>query len=235
MKYGKVVHGQLEKRVNRFIAEVFIDGVKEQVHVKNTGRCKELLLPGVEVRLEWSGNPKRKTRYSLIAVNKNGNWINIDSQAPNVVAYEALQAGQLPEIGQPDVLKREVTYGGSRFDLYYEKDNEKGFIEVKGVTLEKDGIAMFPDAPTKRGTKHVLELIKARHEGYSTSILFVVQMKGCHAFVPNSEMDMAFADALLEASTHGVQILAYDSVVETDGLVLDQLVPVWLDGENKRI
>jgi len=234
MKYGKMVHGQLEKRVNRFIAEVYIDGEKTRVHVKNTGRCKELLLPGVEVLLEWSGNPKRKTQYSLIAVNKNGNWINIDSQAPNAVAFEALQEEKIPEIGTPDFLKREVTYGNSRFDLYFEKGNKKGFIEVKGVTLENDGIAMFPDAPTVRGTKHVRELIKARHEGYAAVILFVVQMKGCRIFVPNREMDESFAAALSEAAKQGVRILAYDSIVEADELMLDQPVPVWLGRENER-
>ena len=204
MKYGKMIHGILERKVNRFIAEVYINGVKEQVHIKNTGRLKELLLPKARVMLEHSDNPNRKTRYSIISVEKNGRWVNIDSQAPNAVAFEALKKGELTEIGLVNSVKREVTYGDSRFDLYFEKDGEKGFIEVKGVTLENDGIAMFPDAPTSRGTKHVLELTKAVQEGYSSSVLFVIQMKGCRLFTPNKEMDSVFSNALLRASQHGI-------------------------------
>jgi sugar fermentation stimulation protein A len=221
MKYGKIVRGRFDRKVNRFIAEVFVDGTKEQVHIKNTGRLKELLQHDVEVLLEHSDNPGRKTRFSLIAVVKNGSLVNIDSQAPNVVAYEALKAGKLTEFGLVELVKREVTYGDSRFDLYFEKGNEKGFIEVKGVTLEENGIALFPDAPTSRGTKHVLELAKAVHEGFTAAILFVVQMKGCRAFAPHRELDVAFADALLEASKQGVRILAYDSIVRQDELILD--------------
>lgn len=230
MKYGKMVQGILDRKVNRFIAEVYINGVKEQVHIKNTGRLKELLLPGAEVLLELSDHPNRKTRFSLISVFKNGNLVNIDSQAPNFVAFEAIKSGKLGEFGSVLKVKREVTYGESRFDLYFEKKDEKGFIEVKGVTLENDGVAMFPDAPTARGTKHVLELVKAAEEGYTCAILFVVQMKGCRVFVPYREMDSAFADALLHASQHGVQVLAYDSTVGEDELVLDQPVSVCLEG-----
>jgi sugar fermentation stimulation protein A len=228
MKYGKIVQGKLDRRVNRFIAEVFINGTKEKVHVKNTGRLKELLRTDAEVLLELSDNPNRKTRFSLIAVMKNGSWVNVDSQAPNVVAFEALKSGKIVEFGLVESVKKEVTFGDSRFDLYYEKDNQSGFIEIKGVTLEKNGIAMFPDAPTSRGTKHVLELVKAVSEGYVGSILFVVQMKGCHGFAPNREMDPALADALKQASRLGVQILAYDTVVKADELVLDQPLPVTL-------
>lgn len=228
MKYGKIVHGKLIRRVNRFIAEVFINGIKEQVHIKNTGRLIELLLPEAEVLLEVSDNPARKTKYSLIAAAKNGSWVNIDSQAPNAAAFEALKAGKLLEFGLVKTAKREVTYGDSRFDLYFEKDDEKGFIEVKGVTLEKHGIALFPDAPTSRGTKHVFELAKAVQEGYTGAILFLVQMKGCRVFVPHKEMDAAFAEALLQASQQGVQILAYDSIVKDDELVLARPLPVSL-------
>ncbi|WP_110930711.1 DNA/RNA nuclease SfsA [Paenibacillus bouchesdurhonensis] len=228
MKYGKVVHGRLVRRVNRFIAEVIIDGLKEQVHIKNTGRLKELLQPEAEVLLERSDNPNRRTRYSLIAAAKHGAWVNIDSQAPNTVAFEAFKEGRIKEFGGLPSIRREVAYKNSRFDLYVEQDGRKGFVEVKGVTLESNGIALFPDAPTSRGTKHVLELIQAIHEGYSGTILFVVQMKGCHAFMPNREMDPAFANALLEASRHGVQILAYDSIVKEDELILDQVLPVYL-------
>lgn len=229
MKYGKIVRGQLVRKVNRFIAEVIVDGngEKEQVHIKNTGRLKELLLPGAEVLLEHSDNPNRKTRFSLIAVAKNGCWVNIDSQAPNVVAFEALKAGKLAEeFGLVEVVKREVTYGDSRFDLYFETGSDKGFIEVKSVTLEENGIAMFPDAPTARGRKHVLELIGAIHEGYTAAILFVIQMKGCRAFTPFREMDAAFADAVCVASRQGVRILAYDSIVKEDEIVLGKKVPV---------
>jgi sugar fermentation stimulation protein A len=228
MKYGKMVHGILHKKVNRFIAEVFIDGVIEEVHIKNTGRLKELLVPNAEVLLELSNNPNRKTRFSLVAVMKGNCLINIDSQAPNVVVFEAIKAGKIPEIGLVDILKREVTYGDSRFDLYYERKGEKGFIEVKGATLEVNGVAMFPDAPTVRGTKHVMELVKARQEGYRTTILFVIQIQGCQSFIPNKEMDVGFANALNEASQQGVQILAYDSIVKEDELSLDKSVSVKL-------
>ena len=228
MKYKQIIQGKLKKRVNRFIAEVFIDGTVEQVHVKNTGRLKELLIPDVEVLLEVSDNPNRKTKYSLIAVSKKGNWVNIDSQAPNEVAFEALKEGKLVEIGSVKTLKKEVTFGDSRFDLYYEQGEQKGFMEVKGVTLEKNGIATFPDAPTARGTKHVLELNKAVQAGYKGAILFVVQLKGCQAFTSNKEMDPTFADALIEASRNGVQILCYDAIVRENELVLDEPIPVVL-------
>lgn len=228
MKYGEIVHGQFGRWINRFIAEVTINGVIERVHIKNTGRLKELFLPNAEVLLECSDNQNRKTKYSLTAVAKNGRWVNIDSQAPNMVAFEALKEGKIAEFGVVGTVKREVTYGASRFDLYFEQGNQKRFIEVKGVTLEKDGIAMFPDAPTTRGTKHVLELAKAAQEGYKCAILFVVQLKGCRLFVPNRETDSAFADALLQAKQAGVQILAYDTIVTEEELVLDHSIPVEL-------
>ena len=239
LKYGQIVYGKLNKRINRFIAEVYIDGVIEQVHIKNTGRLKELLLSNAHVVLEVSDNPTRKTRYSLIAVAKDSNWVNIDSQAPNAVAFEAMKAGKLQEFGAVQLVKKEVTYGKSRFDLYFEKlseklsDNgckgiDKGFIEVKGVTLNQDGIAMFPDAPTSRGTKHVLELIEAVNAGYTCAILFLVQIQGCHTFSPNRTMDAKFADAVLEASRQGVQILAYDSIVKENELLIGEQLPVCL-------
>lgn len=228
MKYRKIAHGRLERRVNRFIAEVFINGEKEQVHIKNTGRLKELLQPDAEVLLEQSDNPNRKTKFSLIAVAKNDSWVNIDSQAPNQVVFEALKEGKIQEFDSLQSLKREVTYKDSRFDFYVEQHDKKGFIEVKGVTLEENGVALFPDAPTARGTKHLLELIKAIDEGYTGTILFVVQMKGCRAFAPHREMDPAFAQALRQAAQHGVQILAYDAIVKEDELILDQPIPVSL-------
>lgn len=228
MKYEKIVHGRFLKRLNRFIAEVIINGTKELVHIKNTGRLRELLLPEAEVSLEPSNNPNRKTRYSLIALKANGEWVNIDSQAPNAVAFEALKAGKLRELGYPHLVKREVTYQDSRFDLYFEREEKKVFMEVKGVTLAKNGMAMFPDAPTTRGTKHLVELSKAVQDGYEGVILFVVQRSGCHGFSPNHEMDHEFATALLDASRLGVQVLAYDAIVKEDELVLDKPLPIEL-------
>lgn len=229
MKYGKMIKASLVRKVNRFIAEVFIDGELETVHIKNTGRLQELLQPEAEVLLELSDNPKRKTRYSLISVVKQGNLVNIDSQAPNKVVFEALKEGVLREFGEVRAVKKEVIFADSRFDLYFETRHDKGFIEVKGVTLEDNGVAMFPDAPTERGKKHVLELIKATEEGFRCVLLFVVQMKGCRVFVPNVAMDPSFAEALLQASRQGVEILAYDCLVREDELLLDQPVPVRLE------
>ncbi len=226
MKYGEIICGRFSKRINRFIAEVFIDDVIERVHIKNTGRLKELFRSDAEVLLERSNNPNRKTRFSLTAVEKNGRWVNIDSQAPNTVAFEAIKEGKISEFGMVQTIKREVKYGASRFDLYFEQDEKRGFIEVKGVTLEQDGVAMFPDAPTTRGTKHVLELAKAAQEGYVCAILFIVQLKGCHVFIPNRKMDPAFADALIQAEQAGVNILAYDTIVTEEKLVLDHSIPV---------
>lgn len=230
MKYTNMVHGSFEKKLNRFMAEVYVNGIKEQVHIKNTGRLTNLLQPGVEVLLEFNDRPNRKTRFSLISVAKGGGWVNIDSLAPNRMAFEALKAGKLSEFGVVNHIQREVTYGDSRFDLYFEKDDEKGFIEIKGVTLEQDGVAMFPDAPTSRGTKHVLELIRAAQEGYTCAILFIVQMKGCCFLAPHREMDRAFADALRQASLQGVQILAYDALVEEDACIIDAPLPVQIEG-----
>ncbi len=228
MKYGKIIHGKFHKRLNQFVAEVYINGLKELVHVKNTGRLKELLQPNHDVILEVSSNPNRKTKFSLIGTYKHKKIVNIDSQAPNHVAYEAIKNNKMKEFSYLKTIKREVSFGNSRFDLYYENKQEKGFIEVKGVTLEKNKIAMFPDAPTSRGTKHVLELIKAVNEGYTGTILFVIQMKGCHGFTPNKEMDKAFMNALMQASKQGVRILAYDTIVKKDELILGYPIPVHL-------
>ncbi|MCP1146557.1 DNA/RNA nuclease SfsA [Lysinibacillus endophyticus] len=228
MRYKQVVQGTLIKRMNRFVAEVSINDSVERVHVKNTGRLKELLYPDNKVLLEKSNNPKRTTNYSIIAANKNDKWINIDSQAPNAVIFEALKEGKIKEIGKVDFLKKEVTFGESRFDFYYENGDEKGFIEVKGVTLERNEVASFPDAPTLRGMKHVLEMCQAVQEGYKGTILFVIQMKGCKSFTPNREMDPNFADRLLQAAQQGVQIIAYDSIVEEDSLFIDKQIPVSL-------
>lgn len=229
MEYRSLVRGTLDRKINRFIAEVFIDGVKEQVHIKNTGRLTELLQPCAEVLLEPGDQPGRKTRFSLVAAAKNGEWVNIDSQAPNKLAYEAIMEGRLKEFGAVSTLKREVTFGGSRFDLYVEADGQAGFIEVKGVTLEKEGVALFPDAPTARGTKHVLEMIQAVQAGYLGVILFVVQMKGCREFAPYRDMDPVFAEALEQAVLQGVKIMAYESSMEDHHFTLGEKLPIWLD------
>ncbi|MBQ5709128.1 MAG: DNA/RNA nuclease SfsA, partial [Anaerotignum sp.] len=209
-------------------AFVELNGQEEMVHVKNTGRCKELLLEGARVFLEEAGKEGRKTKYSLIAVYKGEVLVNMDSQAPNQMAAEALAEGKIEEIGEVEFLKREVKYENSRFDLYYQKDGKKGFIEVKGVTLEENGVAKFPDAPTERGAKHLRELIKAKQEGYEAAVLFVIQMKGVKEFRPNEERDTAFTADLREASEAGVKILAYDCHVDVGKVWMENQIPVIL-------
>ena len=228
MKYKNIVQGIFLQRVNRFIAHVLIDDIEHIVHVKNTGRCRELLIPGVMVILEPSQNPQRKTAFSIIAVYKGDRLINMDSQVPNHVVFEALQAGRIPELERPEKMKREVTYGNSRFDIYFESAQQQNFIEVKGVTLEDDGIVMFPDAPTVRGTKHVYEMIKAVEAGYGGTIFFLIQMKDVEYFRPNIKMDENFAAALALAAEKGVKLLAYDCVVYEDEIVLGARVPIIL-------
>lgn len=226
MEYGNMVEARFLRRINRFTAFVELNGREEMVHVKNTGRCKELLLEGARVFLEEADKEGRKTKYSLIAVYKGDMLVNMDSQAPNQMAAEALAEGKIEEIGEVDFLKREVNYENSRFDLFYQKGEKKGFIEVKGVTLEGNGIAKFPDAPTERGAKHLRELIKAKEEGYEAAALFVIQMKGVQEFRPNEERDKNFTAALKEAAKAGVKILAYDCRVQVGKVYIDQKVPV---------
>ncbi|NMB27012.1 MAG: DNA/RNA nuclease SfsA [Tissierellia bacterium] len=226
MKYYNIVEGIFLNRPNRFIANVLINGELEKVHVKNTGRCKEILKEGTKVYLERSNNPNRKTKYSLISAYKGDLLINIDSQVPNDVIYSSISSNKVAELMEVDYLKREVTYGNSRFDLYYEKEEEKGFIEIKGVTLEADGISMFPDAPTERGTKHVLEIIKSIKEGYKSYIFFLIQMKDIDCFKPNETMDKKFANALQMAKKEGVNMLAYNSIVTKDEINLGKRVEI---------
>ncbi|PKM69051.1 MAG: DNA/RNA nuclease SfsA [Firmicutes bacterium HGW-Firmicutes-2] len=229
MRYKNIVEGIFVKRLNRFIAQVLIDGKLEEVHVKNTGRCMELFIEGVKVYLEKSDNPNRKTRYSLISIYKGDVLVNIDSQVPNQVIYEALIAGKIEEIGQVTYASREVTYGTCRFDIYYEKGMEKGFIEVKGVTLEEAGLALFPDAPTLRGTKHIHTLVKAKDEGYKNYVCFLIQMDHIHRFRPHHERDRVFADSLYQSIQLGLGLLVYNSKLSIDtielgdsGLLLNQ-------------
>lgn len=226
MKYESIVKAQFLSRPNRFIAHCLVDGKEEVVHVKNTGRCKELLTPKATVYLEKSNNPNRKTLYDLVAVEKGKTLINMDSQSPNKAAKEWLENGGY--LQNPTLVRPETTYGNSRFDFYIENENEKAFVEVKGVTLENDGIACFPDAPTTRGTKHINELIKAKAEGYKVAILFVIQMKGCTKFIPNDVTDKAFADTLRLADKNGVDILAMDCIITPDSMVIDKEVMVEL-------
>ncbi len=226
MQYSHIIEGKFLDRPNRFIAHVLIEGKQETVHVKNTGRCKELLLRGAKVILATSDNPNRKTKYDLVAVYKEGRLVNLDSQAPNTVAAQWLQKGNL--FSKNARICREVTFGSSRFDLYVEDGDRKAFIEVKGVTLEQEGTALFPDAPTTRGIKHLEELIKATQQGYEAYIFFVIQMKGVSRFSPNDVTHAAFGTALRKAAAAGVKVLAMDCVVTEDALAVDAPVVVRL-------
>lgn len=231
MKYKNIVKGIFIERSNRFIAYAEIDGKMEKAHVKNTGRCKELLLPGASVYLEVADNPQRKTKYDLIAVEKFREGkepllINMDSQAPNNAAEEWLKKGNL--FSENAVVKREVRYGKSRFDFYIEDGERKAFLEVKGVTLEENGLALFPDAPTERGVKHIKELMACMDEGYEAYILFVIQMKEMHAFSPNDKTHPDFGRALREAADGGVKVLAVDCKTETDYMEVDDYIEVKL-------
>ena len=225
MKYNNMVPGVFQARPNRFIAHVEIDGRLEVVHVKNTGRCRELLPVGAEVWCEVSDNPNRKTKYDLITVRKGHRLINMDSQAPNKAAGEWLQTGGLGEIQN---LKAETFHEDSRFDFSFEKDGRKCFLEVKGVTLENEGVCAFPDAPTDRGAKHLNGLCKLAREGYGAYVLFVIQMAGVKYLHPNDATDPKFAAALREAAANGVQVLAVDCHVTEDTMEIRTPVPVKL-------
>lgn len=224
MKYERIQVGRFIERPNRFIAYIDIDGAKETVHVKNTGRCAELLKPGATVYVQKSDNPERKTQWDLIGVEKGNRLVNMDSQIPNAVVKEWLEEGNLFDL--PLKIQPETTYSKSRFDLYVKAGNRKVFIEVKGVTLEENGVARFPDAPTERGVKHVEELIKALKDGYESYIIFVIQMNGVRYFTPNIDTHPEFAEALRKAKKAGVKILAYDCDVKEDEIRLNSSIPV---------
>ncbi|WP_405378341.1 DNA/RNA nuclease SfsA [Phascolarctobacterium sp.] len=226
MQYANMQKARFLSRPNRFIAHVEIDGREEIAHVKNTGRCKELLVPGATVYVQHHDDPKRKTKYSLIAVEKGDLLINMDSQAPNKVVQEWLLEQE--PFGKIVRLKPECKYGDSRFDFYLETTERKMFIEVKGVTLEEDGVVLFPDAPTERGVKHVEELCHAIHEGCGAAVVFVVQMEGMRYFTPNRRTHAAFADALAKAAGAGVQIMAVTCAVTPETLHIDGTLPVKL-------
>ena len=225
MRYGKMVEGVFLSRPNRFIAHIEIGGETQICHVKNTGRCRELLPAGAKVWCLDADSPNRKTRYDLITVQKGDRFINMDSQAPNIAAKEWLLAGGL---GKIENLKAESKHGDSRFDFYFEKEGKPCFLEVKGVTLENDGICAFPDAPTERGAKHVRELAKLAGEGYGAYVLFVIQMEGVKYLHPNDLTDKPFGEALRAAEKAGVQILAYDCEITEDTMNIREKVEVKL-------
>lgn len=227
MHYENVCKASFVERKNRFIACVKLRGLETIVHVKNTGRCKELLLPGVTVYLQKSDNPARKTQYDLIAVEKGDRLINIDAQAPNQVMQEWLRAGYLvPNLKN---LKPEAVFGASRLDFYWESvDGKAGFIEVKGATLEENGAVYFPDAPTERGVKHIEELIRAKESGYEATLCFVIQMEGALFLSPNDVTHPAFGAALRRAKKAGVRMIAHDCVVTPESMVVRSEVPIYL-------
>ncbi|MCI6256027.1 MAG: DNA/RNA nuclease SfsA [Clostridiales bacterium] len=236
MQYQHITRGIFRARPNRFIAHVELEGRLETVHVKNTGRCRELLVPGCTVYLERSDKPERKTKYDLIAVDKDGLLINMDAQAPNTVFAEWARAGHF--VSGLTLLRPETVFGASRLDFYWEAEElstkRRGFVEVKGVTLEADGHAHFPDAPTERGVKHLEELLACRAAGYEAAVCFVLQMAGMKDLAPNDETHPAFGAALRRAARAGVRVLAVECRVTPDSLVMDREVPVrlWPEGGN---
>ena len=224
MQYPHVISGRFVARPNRFVARVETAAGEETVHVKNTGRCRELLIPGVTVYLSRSGNPARKTAFDLIAVEKGNRLINLDAQAPNQVFAEwAASGGFLPEV---TALRREYVYGDSRLDFCLETPEGRHLVEVKGVTLEEGGRAFFPDAPTQRGVRHIRELIRAAEKGLDATLFFVVQMNDIASMSPNDRTHPAFGEALREAAAAGVRICAGTCRVGPDRLELDRPVPV---------
>lgn len=224
MRYSKVSSATFIERPNRFIAKVNLDGEEVTVHVKNTSRCTEVLIPGAEVILAHSDNPNRKTKHDLVSVYKGDLLINIDSQAPNKVYGEALASGR---IYSGDLsIRPEKTYGDSRFDFYLEKEGKRNLTEVKGVTLENDGIVQFPGAPTERGVKHLRGLIRSISEGFDASVVFIVQMSEADHLIPNYEMHEEFGVTLEEAVEAGVEVTAYKCDVTEDSLELSERIPV---------
>ena len=226
MQYANVISGKFISRPNRFIANVEIEGKVETVHVKNTGRCRELLVPGATVYLEVSDKPERKTKYDLIAVEKGSLLINMDSQVPNKVVAEWIRDSTY--FGEVKLLRPEFTYGSSRFDFYLETAEEKILIEVKGVTLENDGVVSFPDAPTERGIKHLRELAAAAKSGFCAYVIFVVQMREAKYFTPNEACHPAFARALREAVKSGVKPLALTCRVSEDSISAEKFIEIRL-------
>ena len=226
MQYKHIVQGTFLDRPNRFIAHVEVDGQVQVVHVKNTGRCKELLVSGAAVYLEGNTHPNRKTAWDLVVVEKGGRLINMDSQAPNRVFEEWVKSGNF--LADVSLIRPETKFNDSRFDFYVEAGGERHFIEVKGVTLEEHGMVRFPDAPTQRGVKHLEELIRARKQGYESWVCFVIQMSDVKRFEPNDVTHPQFGQALRRAKQAGVHVLALDCAVTPNSLTIGQAVPVCL-------
>lgn len=227
MKYEQITKGTFLERPNRFLAYALLNGQKETIHVKNTGRCAELLKPGTVIYVQESGNPARKTKWDLISVEKENKMVNMDSQIPNQVVREWIEEGNLCE--DVCLIKPETTYGNSRFDLYVEAGSRKLFIEVKGVTLEENGVARFPDAPSERAVKHLNELCQAVKAGYEAYVFFVIQMKGIRYFTPNIDTHPEFGEALRKAKAAGVKVIARDCQVAADSIRIADEVPVVLE------
>lgn len=230
MEYKNIHKGIFKSRPNRFIAYVEIYGQEEVCHVKNTGRCRELLIPGSIVYLEESDNPNRKTKYDLVAVEKDSKLFNIDSQAPNKVVQEWLETSDSDILLNAEVrkIKPECKYKNSRFDFFIETENRKIFMEVKGVTLEEQGVLRFPDAPSERAVKHLEELMEAKREGYEACVLFVIQMEGPSYFTPNEDTHPKFCETLRTAEKMGVKVLAYDCQVTENSMKLNTKTEVRL-------
>lgn len=222
MEYKGILPGKFISRPNRFIAYVELDGKEEICHVKNTGRCRELLVPGADVYVQKSDNPSRKTKYDLISVYKGDMLVNIDSQAPNKIFKEwAEESGYFKNM---ILIKPECKYKNSRFDFYIETTDKKIFVEVKGVTLESDGVVSFPDAPTERGVKHINELISALEDGYETYVFFIIQMSDCMYFAPNEKTHKEFADVLSKAKRAGVRVHALNCEVTSETVKADRFI-----------
>ena len=226
MKYSNIEQARFLERPNRFIAYVETDNGREICHVKNTGRCKELLPSGAVIYVQRNDNPARKTKLDLIGVEKGSDLINMESQAPNAAVKEGLLAGHL--FSEQAKIYSEKTYGESRFDFYIEDGDRRAFMEVKGVTLEEDGVCRFPDAPTERGVKHIRELIKCMEDGYEAYILFVIQMSPVKYLEPNDVTHKAFGDALREAQKAGVHVMARDCKITIDSMEIMNEVEVRL-------
>ncbi|MCL2353474.1 MAG: DNA/RNA nuclease SfsA [Defluviitaleaceae bacterium] len=231
MTYKNIHKGIFLNRPNRFIAEVEVNGVVEICHVKNTGRCKELLTPNATVYVDYSDSPTRKTKYSLVAVQKGDILINMDSQAPNAAFKEFLLGGYF--FDEPIAhIKPEAKYGNSRFDFYVETTSQRAFIEVKGVTLEENGVAMFPDAPTERGIKHLEELVQAISNRYEAYAVFIIQMKCCTHFTPNNKTHLAFGQTLAKVQQMGVKIFAFDCEISPSSMVVSNQIPIKISSSH---
>ena len=226
MVYKNIFKAEFISRPNRFIANIKIDGKEEVAHVKNTGRCRELLTEGATVFVQKSDNPGRKTKYDLIGVMKGSRMINMDSQIPNKVFGEWAQNSGF--FGNITLLKAEITFENSRFDFYIETEQDKIFVEVKGVTLEEDGVVLFPDAPTERGVKHINELCRCIEAGYKAYIFFIIQMNNVKYFAPNRKTHPQFADALKAAAEKGVGVYALDCIVSENSIAADKFVEIRL-------